>query len=378
MRRNACMLLILLGFLPWASGQDQTPAEVFDGQFKKLDKNGDDRLSKEESAGRPFFDRADADGDGMVTREEALGALSRARRLRQRLGQAVQNRPGSVVPKGVAKSADVRYSESESGKTELLKLDIYGARKGVRTHFPERPSGCFAEMSPDPFSRRPVMVYVHGGGWTRGDKAAVGQKMPFFCGKGYVFVSVNYRMLPETKVPDQAQDVAAAVAWVHDHAKQYGGNPDRIFLMGHSAGAHLVSLVATNGTLLGNCGKDLSVVKGLIELDTAALNVPKLMESARGMYPTVFGNDPRTLKLISPYDHVAPGKSIPPFLLVVANNNTGKIEQSNAIAKKLRESGVRAEVIEAPDKTHGTLNQDLGKAGDKVTEKVTAFLGVIP
>ncbi len=171
--------------------------------------------------------------------------------------------------------------------------------------------------------------------------------------------------------------MAAAVAWVHDHVKEYGGNPDRIFLMGHSAGAHLVSVAATSETLLGNCGKDLSVIKGLIELDTAALDVPRLIASGQGMHAKLFGTDAETLKIISPYAHVTAGKSIPPFMLVVADNNAAKLEQSSAMAKKLREAGVRVEVVEAPDKTHGTLNQDLGKAGDKVTEKVMVFLGAL-
>lgn len=360
MARFLGALLVLLGCSFPAFSQNQAkkePGAVFDSPFKRLDRDADGQLSKEELAGRPFIQRADANKDGVVTREEAMTALARSRRVRGRAGQVLRNRPATSVPDGVEKTADVRYSEAEEGKTELLTLDIYRPQDGKDL---------------------PVMIYVHGGGWTRGDKIAVGQKMPYFCEKGHVFVSVNYRMLPETQVPDQAQDVAAAVAWVHDHIKQYGGNPDRLFLMGHSAGAHLVSVVATNETLLGNCGKDLSIVKGLIELDTAALNVPKLMQSARGMYPKVFGNDPHVHRLISPYDHVTAGKSIPSFLLVVADGNANKLEQSNAMAEKLREAGVRAEVLEAPDKTHGTLNQDLGKPGDRITKELEAFLGAIP
>jgi acetyl esterase/lipase len=356
MGRFPGVLLVLLGCSTLAFGQEvasEGSTPILDEQFKRLDQDGDGRLSKAEAGDRPFFGRADADGDGVVTREEARAALAQVRRLRPRAGQVVQSRPGTAVPKSVDKSADIRYSEADGGRTKLLTLDIYRPREAKDL---------------------PMMIYVHGGGWTRGDKQAVGEKMPYFCQQGYVFVSVNYRMLPETKVPDQAQDVAAAVAWVHNHAREFGGNPDRLFLMGHSAGAHLVSVVATNEVLLGNCGKDLSVIKGLIELDTAALDVMRTVASGQGMHARIFGADPETLKIISPYEHVTAGKSIPPFMLVVADNNTGKLEQSNSMAKKLREAGVRAEVVEAPDKTHGTLNQDLGKAGDKVTEKVMAFL----
>ena len=90
------------------------------------------------------------------------------------------------------------------------------------------------------------MVYVHGGGWKRGDKSRVGEKVEFFTGRGWVFVSVNYRLLPEGAHPANVNDVARALAWVHDHATDYGGDPDRLFLMGHSAGAHLAALVATS------------------------------------------------------------------------------------------------------------------------------------
>ncbi len=329
-----------------SAGLGQEPGAFLESQFERLDKDGDGRLSKAEAGERPFFVRADADNDGYVTREEA----------RKRVAEVVQERRAgdrSGLPEGVRKSADVPYSKAETKQPGLLTLDVY------------QPEGA---------KDLPVMVYVHGGGWTRGDKRAVGEKMPFFCSHGYVFVSVNYRLLPKVQVPDQAGDVATAVAWVHGHARQYGGDPNRLFLMGHSAGAHLVSLVATDDGLLSKCGKNLSVIKGVIELDTAGLDVPKAVRSGRGLYAKVFGTDPESLKRVSPLHHVAPNKQIPPFLFVVAGGNKAKLEQSRAMAARLREVGTRAEVVEAPDKNHGTLNQDLGKAGDEVTRKVMGFV----
>lgn len=317
-----------------------------ESQFKQLDRDADGRLSKTEAGERPFFAQADADNDGFVTREEA----------RKRVAEVVQQRRAgdrSGLPEGVRKSADVPYSKAESAQPGLLTLDVY------------QPEGA---------KELPIMVYVHGGGWTKGDKQAVGEKMPFFCSQWFVFVSLNYRLLPEVQVANQAGDVAAAVAWVHDHARQYGGDPNRLFLMGHSAGAHLVSLVGTDDSLLGKHGEDLSVIKGVIELDTAGLDVPKVVRSGRGLYAKVFGTDPESLKKVSPLHHVAPNKQIPPFLFVVAGGNKAKLEQSSAMAARLREAGTRAEIVEAPNKNHGTLNQDLGKAGDEVTKKVMGFV----
>lgn len=114
------------------------------------------------------------------------------------------------------------------------------------------------------------MIFVHGGGWRRGDKSAVVRKAAFFTGDGWLFVSVNYRLVPEGRHPTNVQDVANALAWVHNHSAEVGGDPDAICLMGHSAGAHLASLVATDERYLENAGHSLGILNGVIALDTQA------------------------------------------------------------------------------------------------------------
>ena len=96
----------------------------------------------------------------------------------------------------------------------------------------------------------PVVVWIHGGGWQRGDKSEVQQKPQAFVDKGFVFVAINYRLLPDVTIKHMAQDVAKAIRWVHDHAKDYGGDPDTVFVMGHSAGAQLAALVAYSSIVL--------------------------------------------------------------------------------------------------------------------------------
>ena len=88
----------------------------------------------------------------------------------------------------------------------------------------------------------PLIVWVHGGGWRRGDKGPVGRKPRALVDRGYVFASVNYRFVPQVEVPDQAADVAAAVRFLHDHAADYGADPERSGLMGHSTAADLVAI----------------------------------------------------------------------------------------------------------------------------------------
>src|SRR5262245_55023488 len=89
----------------------------------------------------------------------------------------------------------------------------------------------------------PVVFWIHGGGWQTGDKKDVQLKPQAFNDKGFVFVSTNYRLLPDVEMGTIVRDVAKAVRWVHDHIAEYGGDPKRLFVMGHSAGAQLAALI---------------------------------------------------------------------------------------------------------------------------------------
>lgn len=251
---------------------------------------------------------------------------------------------------------DVRYRTVEGVEARHTSLDIH--RPGVAG-----PS--------------PVLVYVHGGGWRRGDKSAVHGKAEYFTSHGWVFVSVNYRLLPAGRHPANVEDVAFALAWVQEHIEAHGGSRSEIFLLGHSAGAHLAALVATDDRHLRKAGADLSLLQGCIPLDTNALDLPRHMEGLGrrpSLYREVFGEDPAAWKDASPFHFIAPEKHVPPFLLVVAANNASKLAQARAMAEALGEAGVRAEMHRAPERTHGTLNRLLGTDGDATTQAVARFL----
>ena len=224
------------------------------------------------------------------------------------------------------------------------------------------------------------MVYIHGGGWQRGDKRVVGRKASFFTGLGWVFVSVNYRLLPEGKHPANVEDVARAIAWAHDHITEYDGDPERLFLMGHSPGAHLAALVATDGRRLGDAGKSLAVLKGVIPLDTNTYDLPSLMRSrGASFYGQVFGEDPAVWRDASPLTHIAADGGIPPFLVCYsrgmrANSNPARRTQAEAFGTALRAAGVPAEVVDASDRDHGEINAWFGDPDDSVTQKALAFL----
>jgi acetyl esterase/lipase len=228
----------------------------------------------------------------------------------------------------------------------------------------------------------PVMIYVHGGGWRKGDKARVGNKPEFFNSKGWVFVSINYRLVPQVAFPENVSDVACSIDWVYRNIRRYGGDPDRIFIMGHSAGAHLVSLVATDPTYLEKWGRDLKDIKGVISLDTQAYDLVEMLDDwSSDIYSGAFGKDPQVHRAASPQHHVMAGRSIPPFLVCyskgVSSQQTSEKRAMRAMtfAEKMKQAGLRAELVDASDRNHGEINQWFGLDSDtKVTVSAWRFL----
>jgi acetyl esterase/lipase len=229
----------------------------------------------------------------------------------------------------------------------------------------------------------PVLFWIHGGGWRQGDKRAVQQKPQAFVDGGFVFVSVNYRFVPQVTVKEMTGDIAKAIRWVHDHAGEYGGDGKTIFVAGHSAGAHLAALVCTDHRYLEAEGLSLSLLKGCIPVDTAVYDIRKQIESVAAVQParaasyrSSFG-DAKGQQDLSPVTHVVKDKSIPPFLILHVADRPDSKAQSVLLAKALEAAGVAAKVVAGEGKTHGTINSELGLAGDKPTAAVFEFLGTL-
>lgn len=237
--------------------------------------------------------------------------------------------------------------------------------------------------TPSREGRRPVMVYVHGGSWTGGDKRGVDAKPAFFNGRGWVLVSVNYRLVPTVTWQRQPEDVAAAIAWVHAHIAQYGGDPARMYLMGHSAGCHLVSLVTVDASYLAGVGLTPAVLLATVALDTQAWDLPYLATLSSGTlgptYTTVFGTDPATWALASPTLRIRDRDRVAPIAIAISGGNDGgddpeRTAQAERFRQALVVAGVQATVINGQPKSHGAINRDFGTAGDAVTVACMDFI----
>ncbi len=223
----------------------------------------------------------------------------------------------------------------------------------------------------------PVVLWVHGGGWQAGDKSDVQKKPQAFADKGFVFVSINYRLLPKATIQQMAGDVAKAIRWAHDHARDYGGDPNTMFVMGHSAGAQLAALVCTDDRYLKAERLSLSLIKGCVPVDGDTYDVPlqiKTVEKKRAaIYRIKFG-DEKMQKELSPVTHVARGKHVPPFLILHVANHPETRGQSQRLARALQAAGVSAKAYPAEGKNHTTINADLGLPGDRPTQELFEFL----
>lgn len=225
----------------------------------------------------------------------------------------------------------------------------------------------------------PVIVWIHGGGWRRGDKASVQLKPAAFVERGFLFVSTTYRFVPDVTVREMTGDVARAIRWAHDHAAEYGGDGKRIIVMGHSAGAHLAALVCTDESYLKSVGLSLDILQGCVPIDVSMYDIPKQMatvtdEARKSAYRNAFGDEAAVHRDLSPALHVAAGKHIPPFLILHCADRPESTAQSKLFAEVLRKAGIQAATFAGEGKTHTSISADIGKPDDPPTKAIDKFL----
>ncbi|MEB3196921.1 MAG: alpha/beta hydrolase [Candidatus Sericytochromatia bacterium] len=237
-------------------------------------------------------------------------------------------------------------------------------------------------------ARRPVVVWVHGGGWKTGDKSnGMDTKRAYFKSLGYVLVSINYRLadpsVPERQRamhPVQIRDVCAAIGWVKTNIGAHGGDPAAIALMGHSAGGHLVSLAGTHPTYLAEAvgRQGLGALKGVISVDSACYELTRTdSPKQEDLVRNAFGTNVAVRRDASPVHQVASGRQTPPFLVTV-QGSPERISEAFAFHQATRQADPRQngdgfQAVRGYD--HNEMSQMIGVPGEQVvTPPVTAFL----
>jgi len=244
-----------------------------------------------------------------------------------------------------------------------VALAADGAPRDVRTFtvsYGPDVRQSFDVYAPVNATNAPIIFMVHGGAWMIGDKSnrrTVENKVAHWVPKDFVVISANYRMLPEADPLEQARDVALAVAAVQREARTYGADPDKLVLMGHSAGAHLVTLLAASPELRAEA--QLAPWLGTVSLDTGTHDVVATMERPHPrLYDRAFGKDPSFWREVSPFAQLERGAA--PFLLVCSTRRSDSCPQGDALAAKARDLGTRAEVLRR-DFSHAEINALLGE-----------------
>ncbi len=210
--------------------------------------------------------------------------------------------------------------------------------------------------SPPAHGLSPIAIYVHGGGWTGGDKANTGDApiLEMLTRAGFTWFSINYRLAPKYRWPACEVDVQMAIRWVKANGLKYKGDTSRIVLIGYSAGGHL----ATYAPTVVDEGIRVQALVGFSPLTDFVQELPMrgniLGRAQRGLLNRPEKITPESLgmlKALSPINHIRPG--MPPFLIVHGDaDQSVPFAQTLAFQSKLRENGVRCDVITIPKAPH--------------------------
>lgn len=243
--------------------------------------------------------------------------------------------------------------------------------------------------APEKAKNLPVVFWIHGGGWQAGDKSDVETKPKWFLEHGFVFVSTNYRLLPEVDMGTLIRDCAKSFGWVQKHIAEHGGDPKRVLVGGHSAGAQLAAILCTDDRYLKDVGASFSSLIGCVPVDGDTYDIPAIIETAETRqrahgfpmpkfgHRLKFGNDPALHKDFSAVTHVAKGKGIPPFLILYVAHHPDNTAQAQRFGALLKEAEVPVTLFGGKDTHHVKLNNDLGLASDPATKALETFVASI-
>jgi acetyl esterase/lipase len=294
-----------------------------------------------------------AEDEELERRMTLVKWLTESQRSLKKLEGALTGEPDNS--RKVETHSDIAYVTGTDADPERHKLDVY------------LPKG---EKSP------PVMMFVHGGSWRSGTKDLYGALGLTFAEQGIATVVINYRLSragSKVKHPDHICDVARAFAWVKSHAKEYGWDPKRIYISGHSAGGHLAALLATDKQYLEAVNCSCQDIRGVMAL-SGVYEITPLLVSTLKLEKTFPKDEAEGWTAMSPIHRV--GKGRPPFLLAYADKDYPFLNvTAKAFGDKLKECKCDASVMKVGNRNHYTLIMRVAiSADDPLTQAMISFM----
>lgn len=216
----------------------------------------------------------------------------------------------------------------------------------------------------------PVVMFIHGGSWENGNKDIYSSLGHLFVKKGIGCVVINYRLSPQVKHPSHIEDVAKAFAWVNNNISRYGGDSERIYVMGHSAGAHLAALLATNDQYLLSHNLCKTRIKGVVVV-SGMYNFNSLVLRWAGLnyiFPTEVDR-----AAASPIRHIKPDS--PSFLVLYAQKDLTTFEgQAKNFHETLQKTGCKSSLLMVSNKDHFTILFDICDQQSKSSKTVIGYI----
>lgn len=223
---------------------------------------------------------------------------------------------GLVPTDGLETTRDIPY-----GPLERQMLDVH------------RPVNAESDL--------PIVIFFYGGSWQGGSRRDYLFAAQSLAGRGFLVVLPDYRVYPEIRFPDFMVDGAAALRWARDNARSFGGDPDRIFLMGHSAGAHIAVLLSLDPRYLAAAGLDRHAIRGTVGLAGPYDFLPLTSQRLRAVFGQDIGAD---LAPTQPINFAGAGASAPPMLLATGEDDNVVYPRNTVrLAQKLRAAGNHVE-----------------------------------
>jgi dipeptidyl aminopeptidase/acylaminoacyl peptidase len=255
----------------------------------------------------------------------------------------------------VREKKDIAYYEGDGADAKKHKLDLY---------------------LPETDKPVPVLMWIHGGAWKIGDRAMFAELGRRIAESGIGCAVISYRLTPDVQHPEHVKDCARAFAWLHAHVKEHGGNPDRLFVAGQSAGGHLTALLTLNRKYLEELKVPEDAIKGAIPM-SGVYTIPAVKRELPGlkMFKDAFGSDPDVCKEASPVTHAKNAKA-PMLVITETEDDKAMLRESMAGFKKALEAAEFKDVefVDAKDRNHITIVTKMVAKEDPVRAAMVEFV----